>query len=152
MKKLLIASILTCFSVQVMGNTLPSNNTQPKMRFGVFEVTDSNIKQIEGNKYSISNPSHWLCWAAFDMPFTASNTIIENFYSPSRTTFVDAVQQVSTSPDGKTHTITSQVPAQQNLFVERCWTFDKSDPLGKYSADIRVNDIIFPTQHFEVTK
>ncbi|MDH2925486.1 hypothetical protein EV693_10524 [Nicoletella semolina] len=154
MKKFTI-SLFALISANVMAVSSierPQENIPPKLRFGVFEVKEKGSRLLESNQFSVSNKEHKLCWAAFDMPFDVSNTVIEVFYSPKKAKFIDTIQQVSTSEDGKTHTVTSKLPSQQGKFIERCWTFDKNDPLGKYSVDIQVNDIIFPTQYFEVTK
>lgn len=125
-------------------------DTRPMMRFGVFDTSNAVARQVE--KYSASNPAHRLCWAAFNMPFQPSNQIIEVFKSPQKANFMDPASRTTSSKDGKTHTIETSLPSSNGEFIERCWAFDTKDPIGKYSVDIKVNDVTYPTQYFEVVK
>ena len=127
-------------------------NTQPMMKFGVFDTSNKVPREVAGNKYSISNKNHKLCWAAFNMPFQPTNQVIEVFNSPKKAKFSDPQGSAVSSKDGKTHTISLNMKSVNNEFIERCWNFDKNDPLGKYSLEVKVNNIGFPVQTFEVVK
>lgn len=153
MKKSLVA--LAFFSASVWANTetqglQPSAQNAPMIRFGVLD-TRNQIAQDAGLTYSISNPHHELCWSAFNLPFQMQNKVVEVFVSPKAAQFKSAGSTVERSKDKKTHTISTFVPNRQ-ASINKCWRFDKQDPLGKYKVDIRINDIVFPTQTFELVK
>lgn len=146
MKKALII-LATLTSVTAFAETSQVNN-QPMMKFGVYDVSNTVAKEVSGNKYSISNKHHRLCWTAFNMPFQPSNQVVEVFTSPKNAKFSGAVS----SKDGKTHTIKLHTASSNNEFLERCWRFEKTDPKGKYSLSVSVNDVTFPTVPFSVVK
>ena len=127
-------------------------NTQPMMKFGVFDTSNKVVREVADNKYSISNKNHTLCWTAFNMPFQPDNNIVEIFKSPKKANFSDPQGNSTTSEDGQTHTISLNMKSVNNEFIERCWNFDKNDPLGKYTLEVKVNDINFPVQTFEVVE
>ncbi|QGM80370.1 hypothetical protein [Otariodibacter oris] len=123
---------------------------QPMLRFGVFDTSNTVAQEVE--KYSLGNPSHKLCWVAFNMPFQPLNQVKEIFNAPQKTTFIDGPSKITTSEDGKTHTLEVSLPSNNGEFIERCWSFGENDPIGKYSVDVQVNDVTYPTQYFEVVK
>ncbi|KMK51664.1 hypothetical protein RO21_04765 [[Actinobacillus] muris] len=143
----LSASVFASSEPQV-SQTIPQN--APVLRFGVVD-TSNKIAQEVGLTYSIANKHHELCWTAFNLPFQMQNKVVEVFISPKAAQFTSAGATVAYSKDKKTHTITTMMPNRQET-VGKCWRFDKNDPLGKYKVDIRVDDIIFPTQTFELVK
>lgn len=150
-----VAMFALAFSAMAMADT-PSQSTQalpqnqPMLKLGVYDLSNNVPREVE--KYSVSNKQHHLCWTAFNMPFEAKNDLIEVFTSPSKADFADNSGSISSSKDGKTHTITTQIASQNNQFVQRCWQFSKEDPIGKYSVKVRINNIEFPAQTFEVNK
>lgn len=146
MKKALV--LLTALvSASAFAETQPVD-TRPMMKFGVYDTSNKVAREVPGNKYSISNKHHRLCWVAFNMPFQPSNQVVEVFNSPKNAKFSGAVS----SKDGKTHTIKLHTASSNNEFLERCWRFEKTDPKGKYSLSVSVNDVTFPATQFEVVK
>lgn len=141
---------------QVQPNTTQANKSQPtfqpKIKFSVYEL-NNNVPREIGRQYSVSNKNHQLCWAVFNMPLEARNQVSERFQTPSRAKFADPQSRVQSSTDGLTHMIETTLPsAANNEYLLRCWRFDHTDPLGRYSVDIRVNNVQFPTQTFELVK
>lgn len=149
MKKLL-AIALSCISIAGHAET-KAPTMQPMLKLQVLDMSNKVGRAVENNKLSLSK-THQLCWVAFNMPFKATNEVVEIFQSPAPSKFGSAAGSVSTSADRLTHKITTHMPSSNNERVDNCWRFEKSDPKGKYSLTIQVNDIIFPPQTFEVTK
>ncbi|SUT96288.1 Uncharacterised protein [Actinobacillus lignieresii] len=149
MKKLL-AIALSCISIAGHAET-KAPTMQPMLKLQVLDMSNKVGRAVENNKLSLSK-THQLCWVAFNMPFKATNEVVEIFKSPAPSKFGSAAGSVSTSADRLTHKITTRMPSSNNERVDNCWRFEKSDPKGKYSLTIQVNDIIFPPQTFEVTK
>lgn len=131
----------------------PQQEMQAMLKLGVYDVSNKVIREINNRKYSIKQAKNLsLCWTAFNMPFIDKNNVIEVFQSPKKSKFSDKTGSVVTSKDRKTHTITSSLPSYNNEFITKCWRFEKNDPLGTYTLEVRVNDIIFPAQPFELVK
>lgn len=151
--------MLTLFSATAIAN---ENNTRaadqidvakaPKLILEVYDNSNKVPKHIEGRKYSISKKAQQLCWTAFNMPFSPNNGIKEIFISPKKAKFMDKNSVVVPSKDGKMNVITAMLPSHNNEFIQRCWSFDKNDPLGTYQLKVFVNDIEFPQQKFELVK
>lgn len=150
MKKLFAIAMLSCASISGYAET-PAANMQPMLKVQVLDMSNKVGRAVENNRLSLSK-THQLCWVAFNMPFKASNEVIEVFQSPAPSKFGSAAGSVSTSADRLTHKITTRMTSSNNERLDNCWRFEKSDPKGKYSLTIQVNDIIFPPQTFEVTK
>lgn len=153
MKKTLVMTALLASTIAMAeepktAQPLPQN--QPMMKLAVYDMSNKVAREVE--KYSVKNKKNHLCWTAFNMPFEAQNKVVEIFTSPNKTKFSDGIGLVNTAKDGKTHTITANLPSQNNEFIQRCWQFDNKDPLGKYSVKVQINDIEFPVQTFEVAK
>lgn len=130
------------------------NQIQPKLKLAVYDLSGKVPKDI-GQKYSLSKQNQALCWTAFDMPFspTNQNHITQIITAPNgKAKFVAEGSGITVSPDKRTTTITSVLPSYNNQFIEYCWAFDKTDPRGKYSITVQVNDVKFGTLTYEVTK
>lgn len=169
MKKLITSALLLGLSSMAMANiatptlaqpvleeaplvTMPEQATvEPKMILGTFERTNTGFKPTSQNAVSRSNPNMQICWIAFDLNMTPKVNVTELIISPQRTIFGTATGQSSSSADGKQHQILSTLD-NVNGTVSQCWQFDKTDPIGQYSIDIQIDDIVFPTQIFNVIK
>lgn len=157
MKKALCLALglITTYAVANTETSAPADvNNQPKMKVAVYDVSNKIARDV-GNKFSLKESKNQrLCWAVFDMPFQPNgNVVIEEFTAPSsKSKFVDSTASIVVSADGKTSTITRSMSAQNNEFIEHCWRFDNSDPLGKYKFTLRVNDIAFGPYEFEIVK
>lgn len=117
----------------------------PKMNFGVFDTSSKVPSKLATNIYSVSKSKDLqVCWAAFDMPLQENNQAVEVFNTPAASKFVEKNGLVTSSSDNKQHTVTTQVKRTNNEFVTKCWSFDNTDPLGKYTIDVKVNNIVFP--------
>lgn len=127
-------------------------NKPPMLKLAVYDFSNNVRREVEGRKYSINNKNHQLCWVGFNMPLQFKNAVTEIFVSPSKTVFSIPSASVLTSKDGKTHTISENVEAVDNQFITRCWKFDNKDPRGKYTVQVKINDVYFDPQSFEVVK
>lgn len=140
---------------QAQVNIAPSNQNKqsqpPKIKLAVYELNNDVPTEV-GRKYSVSNKNHQLCWAAFNIPLEGRNQVIERFVSPSRSVFSDPEGHVTSSPDGITHVVQTTQSNKNNEYLLRCWRFNHTDPLGRYSLEVQVNDIRFPTQTFELVR
>ncbi|WP_150539157.1 hypothetical protein [Actinobacillus vicugnae] len=149
MKKLLTIA-LTAMSASVYAN-IPAVNTQPMLRMHVLDMSNSVPSAIASNQLSLSK-KHQLCWRAFNMPFKASNEVIEVLQAPSTLKVTSKEGNVISATDKQTHRITTLMNSSNHEYLDKCWIFEKTDPTGKYSLTVQVNDIIFPPQYFEVVK
>lgn len=156
-KGLLLLTVMISNSILAQPTTLNQTTQQPTppmLKLGVYDLSGKVPKDV-GLKYSIKNKNLQLCWAAFNMPFspTNQNEVIQQFVSPKKTAYNGLNNaNIVVSPDGKTTTIKLILPSHQNQFIEQCWKYEKSDPLGKYKLTVRVNDIQFDTLEFELVK
>lgn len=142
--------IIPIVAEQQMAN-LPKDYP-PILKLAVVDISDGTLNEIQDKKYSIKNSGHNLCWIVFNMPFSPSNQITEVFSSPKKANFSDPNGSRKVSKNGKNHTISIDLPSQNDQFIQRCWKFDKKDPVGKYTLAIKINGINFPAQTFEVIK
>lgn len=125
----------------------------PMISLYVLDSSSKIAHPLKTTTYSVKNTkTHQLCWTAVNVPFKASNEVIESFVAPAESTFMAKEGSVISSKDKTKHEITYRKPSTNNEFIGNCWKFDDSDPKGKYSLQVRVNDILFPVQNFEVTK
>lgn len=135
--------------------TATKNTAQPMMKVAVYDISNKVSREI-GSQYSVSNSKNLLlCWTAFNMSFEPANRnkVTQVFVAPSdKANFSSEGASKMVSADGKTFTLSSVLPAQNNEAIQQCWRFDHNDPLGKYSLSVRVNDIQFPATEFEVVK
>lgn len=60
--------------------------------------------------------------------------------------------KIDSSADKKNHTIITEINLANNQVLNRCWGFDKTDPVGKYKMEIQINDHIFKGLEFEIVK
>lgn len=153
MKKTLIAA-LGLFSLVAQANTniQPAGEKQPKLALAIYDSSSKVPAKVEGLKYSVSKKNWQLCWTAFDMPFTANNKVTELFKSPAPAVFKSSTGSSVRSKDGKEHRVEYFTPSQNGELIQRCWTFDKNDPLGKYSLTLDINDVSYPPVSFELVK
>lgn len=131
-----------------------SVNDKPIMKIAVYDVSNKVAREL-GNKFSLKESKNQrLCWVVFNMPFQPnSNTVIEEFTAPTnKAKFIAPQASVVVSKDGKTSTITRSMVAKNNEYIENCWRFDNSDPLGKYTLKVQVNNVTFGTSEFEIVK
>lgn len=169
MKKLITSALLLGLSSMAMANiaaptlaqpvlkqsswvTMPEQATvEPKLILGVFEDSNTGLKSTNQNAISRSNPNMRICWVAYDLNGSPKANVTEHIISPKRTIFGTVTGQSSSSADGKQHQILSTLD-NVNGTVTQCWQFDKTDPIGQYRIDISIDDIVFPTQFFNVIK
>lgn len=130
----------------------PLAQNAPVLVVGVYDVSNKVVRAVPERKLSLSNKNHQLCWTALNVPSELTNKVTEIFVAPEKANFVDSSSSIAVSKDGKKHTITVNIPRQSKDFLERCWRFNKNDPLGKYILEVQINDIKFPAQSFELVK
>lgn len=122
MKKLL-AIALSCISIAGHAET-KAPTMQPMLKLQVLDMSNKVGRAVENNKLSLSK-THQLCWVAFNMPFKATNEVVEIFKSPAPSKFGSAAGSVSTSADRLTHKITTRMPSSNNERVDNCWRFER---------------------------
>lgn len=134
-------------------SSIQSSAKPPMMTLYVLDSSSKVARPLQTTTYSVKNTQiHKLCWTAVNIPFKASNEVVETFVAPAKSTFMAKEGSVISSEDKTKHEITYRKPSSNNESISNCWQFDNSDPKGKYTLQIRVNNILFPTQTFEVTK
>lgn len=170
MKKLITSTVLLGLSSMAMANiatptlaqpaieeaplvTMPTQAiAEPQLILGVFEESETGIKQTTQNAISRSDKKNRLCWVVVNAPSNTQQVIAkEEIISPAATVFESPKAQTRTSADGTRHQIISTLD-NVNGTVSQCWQFTKQDPIGQYRIDISIGDILFPTQIFNVIK
>lgn len=132
---------------------MQASSVEPKLSFGVFaRQSNDTVVPANTNYLSRSNPNHRLCWIAFDSIFPNQVEVEEQITAPTKSNFSGPNSRVVSSPDGLNHTILTTLSSLNNEMVERCWKFDTADPIGRYEITIKVGEIIYPTQSFEIVK
>ena len=132
---------------------LPEKVIEPKLHLAIFDTSNKVARQIEGLQYSLSNHKNLsLCWTAFDLAIKHKNQVKEIFSSPKKATFTDSSGINNRSKEGTKHQIETNLAGTNNEFIQKCWAFDKSDPLGKYSIEVQINNIKYPALSFEIIK
>lgn len=142
--------------VLLSGMVLANGTTQtpPMLKAGVYDISNK-VARDTGDTYSISNKNLRLCWAAFNMPFEVGNQnkIVQVFVAPNnKAKFSNPNGSTAVSKDGKTSTVTSMKASRNNEVIEECWQFDNTDPLGKYTLSVQVNNVAFGAYQFELVK
>ncbi|WP_373767814.1 hypothetical protein [Glaesserella sp.] len=151
MKKTL-GIVLSMLSVAVAAQNVQKQPEQrPMLNLAVYDTANKVAKPI-GTQYSVGKKGQQLCWVVINMPFQARNSVTEIFHSPAEAQFGDPAGTTVSSEDKKRHQISMTLPSSSNEFIQRCWRFDHRDPLGQYTLEVRVNDIVFPAQRFELIK
>lgn len=150
MKKMLNA-LLGAMLLANISTAFAETTKQPMSILQVEDVSTKVPKLVNGLKLSLSKP-HRLCWYATNIPFQISNTVIEVFEAPEATSFTSPIGNSVASEDKKTFTITTLMKNPNTDYLMQCWTFQENEPKGKYRFQLRVNDIQFPPQAFELVK
>ncbi|MDD0824692.1 hypothetical protein PTQ27_09495 [Mannheimia sp. AT1] len=125
---------------------------KPTVGLHVFDTSTKVAKPISGNTLSISKKQNRLCWSSINVPLQNKVTIAEAFYAPDVLKIISEGSKVDSSADKKQHTIVSEITNVNTENLNRCWDFDKTDPIGKYQMEIQINDIIFKGLEFEIVK
>ncbi|QIM66784.1 hypothetical protein A4G16_05075 [Mannheimia granulomatis] len=125
---------------------------KPSVVLQVFDISSQIARPITGNTLSISKKQSRLCWSSVNLPVQNKAMVVEAFYAPNTLTLVSPGSKIDSSPDKKNHTIVTEINNMGNQNVNRCWGFDKTDPIGKYKMEIQINDYIFKGLEFEIVK
>ncbi|WGE32615.1 pseudouridine synthase [Actinobacillus genomosp. 2] len=156
MKKHLMLAMGLLSSVTAIANTTPdttpAKETRPMLAIYLLDLNGKVAKPIRSTTYSVSQKNLHLCWEAVNVPFTAKNQVTEIFNAPAPAKFTEQGVTVVSSNDGKTHTISRQLASHNNEFIRKCWKFDKTDPKGEYTLQVRINNIEFPAMPFNIVK
>lgn len=132
--------------------SLQTANVEPKLSLGVFTSRNAAVVPANTNLLSRGNPNHRLCWIAFDAVFPNQVEVVENITAPAPSQFAGPTSRTVSSNDGLHHSIYTTLNSVNNQMVERCWQFDNTDPLGVYQISIKVGDIDYPAQQFQLVK
>lgn len=152
MKRLFVlSSLLVATGTALAANQEQNVGVVPKMYLSILDTSSKVARDIGSREYSVSNKNLQLCWSVRDMPFLLSNHVIEVFIAPDdKGKFVNAGARVSKSDN--VHSIHSIKQAINNEEISSCWSFDDTDPLGKYTLELQVNDLLFKGVQFELVK
>lgn len=132
--------------------TLKNDNVEPKLSLGVFTRRNDAVVPANTNLLSRSNANHRLCWIAFDAIFPNQVDVEENITAPAPSQFSGPNSRTVSSTDGLHHSVFTKLNSANNQIVERCWQFGEDDPLGTYQISIKVGEINYPVQKFQLVK
>lgn len=132
--------------------TLKSSDVEPKLSLGVFTRRNDAVVPANTTLLSRSNPNHRLCWIAFDAVFPNQVDVEETITAPAPSQFSGATSRTISSTDGLHHSIFTTLNSANNQVVERCWQFDVNDPIGTYQISIKVGEVNYPAQKFQIVK
>lgn len=154
-KSLTLAALSICAASSVVFATSDTpQESQPTLSLSVYDMSGQVPMDLGKKEISRSMPKQQLCWTA-NGEFNKQISIIEIFKSPKKMTFSipKNLGSVKTSKDGKTHTIAmTREPLNQGKFVVNCWHFDEKDPVGQYSIQVQLGDIVYDPLTFNVVK
>lgn len=157
MKKTLIMVALTAIfasNISLAENKETKATTAPKVVLRVLDTSGKVAHDTGSRIYSVSNKNLMLCWDAFDMQFASGNNnrVIETFVAPNADAkFVKPASTVR-KVDNSIIVNSASVAVNGDKVLQSCWMFDKTDPLGKYSLTVQINDIVFDGLSFELVK
>lgn len=126
---------------------------KPTIYLSMVKKEGNTLISLNSTTYSVSQKDVQLCWEVVNLPLNAANRVEETFRSPTKAQILpekNAMLEVSNG--GKTHKITSFLPTAKKNFIRRCWLFDHRDPVGEYKVDVKIGNLLFPTQTFTVVK
>lgn len=156
MKKLMaLASLVLVSNVyaNTETNTKELEDNQPMMYLSVFDTSGKVAKDTKSRRYSVSQKNLILCWTAYNMPFSPDNKnkVVETFVAPNdKAKFVLPGSTITTK--GNTTLVSSTMQSFNNEYMQHCWGLDETDPLGKYSFSLQINDTQFGPTEYEVVK
>lgn len=129
--------------------------TEPNVQYiyGVFHIDQGIVTPLEDKVLSRGNSKHRLCWSvASSTPvFNQTIAITEQFTSPVGASFSNASGAATKSAGGTQHTLQSNLRSIANSAAQNCWKFDSTDPIGKYSIAVTVENVQLPAFEFEVS-
>lgn len=154
MKKLLSFCALFALCHAHAQTTFQNVQNQPALLLDVYDLSDpKNPKALSNRTLSRSNPNHRLCWTTVNVNTRETNFTIEQFVSPIGARFIDHTgTEAQRDKAGKLHTLISNISAQDNQSVGKCWKFSNKYPTGQYTFAARINEIEFPIQTFTIGK
>lgn len=152
----ILTSTALLFSVNAIAqNKAPEKKApaQPEIFVSVFDASQNPFTDTNTTTLSRSAENRRLCWVA-NGKFNKSVNLVETFNAPAaQTMMVGEHSRVSTSNDGKTNTIRGTEESYNNgKYLFKCWRFDKNDPVGKYTLQIKADKQTFPALSFSVTE
>ncbi|OBX46065.1 hypothetical protein [Haemophilus haemolyticus] len=155
MKKSLTLAVLSiCAASSVFATSDMQQKSQPILSLSVYDMSGQVPMDLGKKEISRSIPKQQLCWTA-NGEFDKQISVIEIFKSPKKMTFSipKNLGSVKTSKDGKTHTIAmTRKPLNQGKFVVNCWRFDEKDPVGQYSIQVQLGNIVYEPFTFNVVE
>lgn len=126
---------------------------KPMVSLQVLDISKKNPQPIAGNTLSISKKQNQLCWRSYNMLIPNKVMIAEAFYAPDAIKFTSPNSTIEASKDKKEYLIVTEMTNMNTgKYVGRCWTFNKTDPIGKYKMEIQINDQVFKGLEFELVK
>ncbi len=158
MKKFAIVALTlastTAFANELTNYDLPTPQTLVQYNFGAYNVNNGVVTPLQNNTISRGNPNHRLCWTVIaPVPmFTQTVSAKETITSPVGGSFTDGKSIVQSSIDGTHHVVSSMITPIGGTILERCWQFNTSDPLGKYTLSSEFNGEVMPMREFTVVE
>lgn len=138
--------------IGLMSVSALADETKPHLKLGVYDTSTKVAKDI-GLTYSVSNKNLMLCWTVVNMKFDAANRnqVVEVFDAPTSSANFAKPGATVRKVDNKI-SISSIIPSANNEYIQHCWKFDNTDPLGKYKMNVQVNETSFGPLEFELVK
>lgn len=152
MKKYMMTLAALLAASNVMAASAPAAEKPPIMVLTTVDFSGEQPKPLASTSYSLAAKNIQLCWEVVNAPLMIQNNVVEIFSTPAQAVFNSQGSEVEVSKDKKQYTLKTMLPATAAGTVSRCWTFDKTDPIGKYTLELKVNDIVFQKQQFEIVK
>lgn len=162
MKKVLLTTLISAMATTAFAaGTQQESKEQkdvivqkPKITVTVLDFTTEEPKDLGTTTVSIAEKDQRLCWTAYNLPLEETAEVVEIIKSPKGGHFTSDSAIALSSKDKRVHKLTypKKKTTDDAKSVQECWHFDETDPLGKYSVTIKVNDVQYPEMTFEVVK
>lgn len=152
----IFTGVALLFSVNAIAQTKTADKNAPALPeifVSVFDASQNPFTDTNTTTLSRSAENRRLCWVA-NGKFNKSVNLVETFNAPAaQTMMVSEHSRVSTSNNGKTNTIRgTEESYNDGKYLFKCWSFDKNDPVGKYTLQIKADKKTFPPLSFKVTE
>ncbi len=123
----------------------PEQPTQPMLFVGTIKNNSFNSNLRKFNR----TDNKTFCWVVRDLPQdreTVSSLI--TFQTPQKANFS---RNDIVSKDKTIHQFSGRLTVKDGI-VGECWEFEKTDPVGRYSFQVAIEDLQFPVVQFELVE
>lgn len=124
-----------------------------KIFLSVYETTQTPMKNLCTTTISRSAKNLDLCWVV-EGDFPKNVQVVETFKSSEpQIMTVSGDTKVLTFDGGKINVVKHSLENLHNgKTIVGCWSFDKSDPVGKQTLQVEVDNTVYPIVSFDVVE